>query len=149
MPPISLPPASRGAKRYPTVGVCLARLQTFSTTGCSKTAPDRAGRSSDIWKADRRLDTRLTSLKQHLAAIAVMFDFVNPMLAFGRFLDRRSTLRLDKAKPINDAGHALNLVGAAKIASPCFQLPHFGRVHQPQAAWVRGQPGTIAAWHAP
>ena len=29
-------------------------------------------------------DANLPSLKQHLAAITVMFDFVNPLLAFRR-----------------------------------------------------------------
>jgi hypothetical protein len=50
-------------------------------------------------------DTRLALLKQYLAAIAVMFDFVNPVLAFGRLIDRGSKLGLDKAKPISDAEH--------------------------------------------
>jgi hypothetical protein len=31
---------------------------------------------------------RLASLKQHLAAIAIMFDFVNPVPAFWRLIDR-------------------------------------------------------------
>jgi hypothetical protein len=44
-------------------------------------------------------DTRPTSLKQQLAAIAVVFDFVNPVLAFGRLIDRRSKLRLDEREP--------------------------------------------------
>jgi hypothetical protein len=35
---------------------------------------------------------RLPSLKQHLAAIAVVFDFVNPVLALWRLIDRGSKL---------------------------------------------------------
>jgi hypothetical protein len=34
------------------------------------------------------------------------FDFVNPVLALWRLIDRRSKLGFDKAKPINDAMHA-------------------------------------------
>ena len=56
-------------------------------------------------------NARLPTVEQYLAAIAIMFDFVNPVLAFGRLIDRRSKLRLDKAKPINDAEHALVLAG--------------------------------------
>src|SRR6476646_8693359 len=44
-------------------------------------------------------DTRLPSLKQHLAAIAIMFDFVNPVLPLWRLIDRGSKLRLDEPEP--------------------------------------------------
>jgi hypothetical protein len=47
----------------------------------------------------------LSSLKQHLAAIAIVFDFMNPVLAVWRLIGRRSKLRRDKGKAGN-AGHA-------------------------------------------
>jgi hypothetical protein len=41
-----------------------------------------------------------------LAAIAIVFDFVNPVLAFGRLIDRGSKLRLDEPQPgVNYARH--------------------------------------------
>ena len=46
-----------------------------------------------------REDTRLSSLKQHLAAIAIVFDFVNPVLALWRLIDRGSKLWLDEPEP--------------------------------------------------
>ena len=44
-------------------------------------------------------------LKQHLAAIAIVLDFVNPVVALWRLFDRGSELRRDKAK-VGYAGHA-------------------------------------------
>jgi hypothetical protein len=44
-------------------------------------------------------------LKQHLASIAIVFDFVNPVLPLWGFIDRRCELRLDEAELANDAGH--------------------------------------------
>src|SRR5262245_18632500 len=54
-------------------------------------------------------DTRPPPLQQHLTAKAVIFDFVNPLLAFGRLIDRGSQLRLDESEPVNDAGHGPDL----------------------------------------
>ena len=48
---------------------------------------------------------RLPSLKQHLAAIAVMFDFVNPVLAFWRLIDRGSKLGLNEPEPRDYSRH--------------------------------------------
>jgi hypothetical protein len=45
------------------------------------------------------------SLKQHLGPITVIFDFVNPVFAFGRLIDRRSKLRFNELEWDN-AGHA-------------------------------------------
>ena len=42
------------------------------------------------------MDTRLSLLKQHLAAIAVVFDFVNAVMALGRLIDWRSKLRFNE-----------------------------------------------------
>ena len=44
-------------------------------------------------------DTRLPALKQHLGAIAVVFDFVNSVLALWRLIDRGSKLWLDEPEP--------------------------------------------------
>ena len=53
-------------------------------------------------------DARLSALRQHLAAIAIMFDFVNLVLAFWRLIDRGRKLRRDKAQAGN-AGHGCYL----------------------------------------
>ena len=50
-------------------------------------------------------DTRLASLKQHLRAVAIVFDFVNPMLALWRLIDRGSKLGLDEPEPCRYAKH--------------------------------------------
>jgi hypothetical protein len=60
--------------------------------------------------------TRLPSLKQHLATVAVVFDLVNPVLALRRLIDRGSKLGRDKAKARN-AGHGSYLASLSEIAS--------------------------------
>jgi hypothetical protein len=52
-------------------------------------------------------NTRLPSLKEHLATIAIMFDFVNPVLAFGWLIDRGSKLGFDKLKRHSDGSTSL------------------------------------------
>ena len=42
--------------------------------------------------------THLAALNHYLRAVAIVFDFVNPVLAFGRLIDRRSKLRLDESE---------------------------------------------------
>ena len=42
---------------------------------------------------------RIPPLKQHLAAIAIVFDFVNPVLAFRRLIDGGSKLGLNEFEP--------------------------------------------------
>ena len=42
-----------------------------------------------------REDTPLPALKQHLAAVAIMFDFMNPVLPLWRLIDRGSKLWLE------------------------------------------------------
>ena len=49
--------------------------------------------------------TRLPWLKQHLASIAIVFEFVNPVLAFGRLIDRGSKLGLNEPEPCRYAKH--------------------------------------------
>ena len=55
-----------------------------------------------------REHTRLAALKQHLAPITVVLDFVNPVLALWRLIDRGGKLRLDEAKP---RGYVIHRVG--------------------------------------
>ena len=43
-------------------------------------------------------DTHLAALNHHLSAVAIVFDFVNPMLALWRLIDRGSKLWLDEPK---------------------------------------------------
>ena len=50
-------------------------------------------------------DARLPALNQHLAAIAIVFDFVNPMLALRRLIDRGSELGLDEPESGGYAKH--------------------------------------------
>jgi len=49
------------------------------------------GRSNHI---HARKDTRSSSLKHHLGAIAIVFDFMNPVLPLWRLIDRGSKLGL-------------------------------------------------------
>ena len=49
--------------------------------------------------------TRLPSLKQHLAAIAIVFEFVNPVPAFRRLIYRGSKLGLNEPEPCRYAKH--------------------------------------------
>jgi hypothetical protein len=64
-----------------------------------------------------REDTPLPSLKQHLAAIAIVFDFVNPVLPLWRLIDRGSKLWLDKSQAGGYAGHGA-LVDEARTVTP-------------------------------
>jgi hypothetical protein len=41
-------------------------------------------------------DAGFSSLDQNLAAVAVVFDLMNPVLAFGRLIDWGSKLRLNE-----------------------------------------------------
>jgi hypothetical protein len=56
-------------------------------------------------------DTRLPSLNHHLRAVAIVFDFVNPVLALWRLIDRRSKLWLDEPEPTRCAKHGAALSG--------------------------------------
>jgi hypothetical protein len=47
----------------------------------------------------------LPALNQHLAAIAIVFDFMNPVLPLGRVIDRGSKLGLDESEPGGYAKH--------------------------------------------
>ena len=44
-------------------------------------------------------DARLAALNHHLRAVAIVFDFVNPVLPLWRLIDRGSKLWLDKPEP--------------------------------------------------
>ncbi len=50
-------------------------------------------------------DPRSPALNQHLAAIAVVFDFVNPVLPLRRLIDGGSELGLDEPELISYAEH--------------------------------------------
>ena len=41
-------------------------------------------------------DTHLAAINHDLRTVAIVFDFVNPVLALRRLIDRGSKLRLDK-----------------------------------------------------
>jgi hypothetical protein len=44
-------------------------------------------------------DTCFAALNQHLAAVAIVFDFVNPVFPLWRLFDRGSKLWLDEPEP--------------------------------------------------
>src|SRR5262249_40819234 len=50
--------------------------------------------------------TRLTALNQQLEAVAIMLDFVNPVLPLWRLIDGRSKLWLGEPEPGGYGGHA-------------------------------------------
>ena len=50
-------------------------------------------------------DTGFSSLDEHVGAIAIVFDFVNPVLPLWRLIDRGSKLRLDEFEPPVYKGH--------------------------------------------
>jgi hypothetical protein len=54
-------------------------------------------------------DTHLAALDHHLRAVAIVFDFVNPVLAFRRLIDRGSKLWLDKPEAGSYAKHRVVL----------------------------------------
>ena len=60
-------------------------------------------------------DTRLPSLKQDLAAIAIVFDFVNPVLPYGRLIDWGSKLGLDEPEAGSYAKHGGFVVGGRSL----------------------------------
>jgi hypothetical protein len=50
-------------------------------------------------------DAHLAALNHHLTAVAIVFDFVNPVLALWRLLDRGSKLWLDESEAGGYAKH--------------------------------------------
>jgi len=62
------------------------------------------GRSNHI---HARKDTRSSSLKHHLGAIAIVFDFMNPVLPLWGLINRESKLRLDESNAGGYAKHWL------------------------------------------
>jgi hypothetical protein len=56
-------------------------------------------------------DTHLAALNHHLRAVAIVFDFVNPVLALWRLIGRRSKLWLDEPEPTRCAKHGAALSG--------------------------------------
>jgi hypothetical protein len=45
-------------------------------------------------------DMHLAALNHHLRAVAIVFDFVNPVLARWRLIDRGGKLRLDEPETV-------------------------------------------------
>jgi hypothetical protein len=62
-------------------------------------------------------DTHLAAINYHLRAVAIVFDFVNPVLAFGRLIDRGSKLRLDEPEAGSYAKHEARLCAAVVCAA--------------------------------
>jgi hypothetical protein len=50
-------------------------------------------------------DTHLVAFNHHLRAVAIVFDFVNPVLPFGRLIDGGGKLRLDEPEAGSYAKH--------------------------------------------
>jgi hypothetical protein len=53
--------------------------------------------------------------KQHLTAIAIVFDFVKPVLPYGRLIDRGSKLGLDESEAGSYAKHGGFVVGGRSL----------------------------------
>ena len=47
----------------------------------------------------------LAALNHYLRAVAIVFDFMNPVLPFWRLIDRGSKLRLDEPESCRYAKH--------------------------------------------
>jgi hypothetical protein len=58
-------------------------------------------------------DTHLAAINHHLGAVAIVFDFVNPVLALWRLIGWGSKLRLDEPETGADAKH-WGLVGGVR-----------------------------------
>ena len=50
-------------------------------------------------------DTHLAALNHYLRAVAIMFDFMNPVLPFWRLINSGSKLRLDEPESCRYAKH--------------------------------------------
>src|SRR6478672_4693055 len=87
------------------VGSAVAVLDNGLTINDCRLAAEVGSGADDRWItvapiiSIAREDTRLSSLKHHLGAIAIVFDFVNPVLALWRLIDRGSKLWLDEPEP--------------------------------------------------
>ena len=70
-----------------------------------------AGGANDRWIAVAPImsiptkDTHLAALNHYLGAIAIVLDFVNPVLPLWRLIDWGSKLRLDEPEAGSDAEH--------------------------------------------
>jgi hypothetical protein len=53
-----------------------------------------------------REDSRLTVLDHHERAIAIVLDFMNPVLALRRLIDQGRKLWLDESEPCEQCGYA-------------------------------------------
>jgi hypothetical protein len=51
------------------------------------------------------------AINHHLRAVAIVLEFMNPMLAVRRLIDRRSKLWLDEPEPSRYAKHRAALSG--------------------------------------
>jgi hypothetical protein len=60
-------------------------------------------------------DTHLAAIKHHLRAITIVFDFVNPVLALRRLIDRGSKLWLDELEAGSYAEHERFVVGGRSL----------------------------------
>ena len=77
----------------------------------------------------------LAALNHYLRAVAIVFDFMNPVLALWRLIDRGSKLGRDKGKERN-AEHARYLAGLPSGVSEC-PMPR-GLVFLSGQAWQLG-----------
>ena len=110
-------------------------------------------------------DTHLAAINHHLRAVAIVFDFVNPVLAFWRLIDRGSKLRLDEPEAGSYAKHLLKeeartvmpgllpLVQKGEMMMAGEPSPrsnyHLTQINQPDVACIRkprrlGGPGFAA-----
>jgi hypothetical protein len=60
-------------------------------------------------------DTHLAAINHHLRAVAIVLDFLNPVLALWKLIDRGSKLWLDEPEPTRCAKHERFVVGGPSL----------------------------------
>ena len=83
----------------------------FSRGGSADRSAPNLGGANDRWISVAPImsvatkDAHLAALNHYLRAVAIVFDFMNPVLPFWRLIDRGSKLRLDEPESCRYAKH--------------------------------------------
>ena len=102
---------SYGRLKRLEVGTAIAILDYSLTINDCRLAGKTSGSANDARIAVAPImfipskDTHLAALNHHLRAVAIVFDFVNPVLALWRLIDRGSKLGLEESEPSAYAKH--------------------------------------------
>ena len=98
-----LPP--HGGAECLEIRSAVAILDNGLTIDDCRLAPEFRGGANERWitigpiKSIKGEDPRLPALNQHLAAVAIVFDFMNPVLPLWRLFDQGRKLWLDESEP--------------------------------------------------